>query len=126
MAKILFLFLLIAIVLFGSATVVQATGERFVCRGGILQPEEGIVICNPLQARSFEELLESITTWLFNIAVILAPVMLIFAGFLFVTAAGDPNQIQRAKNLIVWTIAGFAIISVARMLAYALKTIIGG
>ena len=46
----------------------------------------------------------------------IAVIMMIYAGFLFVTSAGDANRIATAKKAILYAIIGVAIIAVAQIL----------
>jgi hypothetical protein len=85
----------------------------------------GITIQNPLEAAEFEVILDNIIGFIFNIAIVLAPLMIIIAGFLFVTAGGDLNQINRAKSIIVWTSVGFLIILLSRGIMGIIKNILG-
>jgi hypothetical protein len=73
-----------------------------------------VEIENPLQANSFEELVEKIIDFLVKIGIIIAPIFIIFAGFLFLTAGGDPAKINTAKNLILWTLVGIAILLIGK------------
>lgn len=73
-----------------------------------------VEIENPLQANSFEELIGKIIDFLVKVGIIIAPIFIIFAGFLFLTAGGDPNKLNTAKNLILWTLIGIAILLVGK------------
>jgi len=46
--------------------------------------------------------------------------MIIYSGFLFVTARGDEQQITRAKNTFFWAIVGGAVLLGAEVLANAI------
>ena len=48
---------------------------------------------------------------------IVAVIMIIFAGFKYVTAAGDSNAINSARNVLIYAIIGLAIAVVARLIA---------
>lgn len=75
----------------------------------------GVVeIPNPLKAKSFQELIYGIIDFLYALAIPLAALMIIVAAFYFVTAAGKPEQITTAKNIILWTLIGFLIILCAK------------
>ena len=57
-------------------------------------------IPNPLIHESFTSLLDAIITFLaFYLGPPIATIMLIVAGFYFVTAAGDPAKIEKAKKI---------------------------
>ncbi|MBZ9572070.1 hypothetical protein KJA15_01940 [Patescibacteria group bacterium] len=86
---------------------------------------EAIEIENPLKYDTFEEIVEGIIDFIFVIAVALVPLMIIVAGFYFVTAGGDPGRIRTAKQIMFWTIIGFAIVLLAKGLITVIKQILG-
>ena len=69
-----------------------------------------IKIDNPLKANTLWELLDAIIVFIFYLAVPIAVIMIIIAGFYFVTAAGEPNKITTAKQIILYTLIGLLII----------------
>ncbi len=75
---------------------------------------QSVSLPNPLEANSFEELIDSVINIIFYLALLLAPLMVIVAGFLFVTAAGDPNRVTAAKRIILWTAVGFLIVLLSK------------
>ena len=86
---------------------------------------EPIVIENPLESESFEELLNTIVTFISWIAIAIAPIMIMIAAFYLLTAGGDPKRIDTARRIILWTVIGLAIILFAKGLISVLKQIIG-
>lgn len=74
----------------------------------------GVTIENPLRANTFEELVDSIITFIFNIALVVAPIMIIMAGFIFVTSGGNPRGVQQAKDILIYTVVGFFVIMISR------------
>ena len=85
----------------------------------------GIVIENPLAAKSFEELAGNISWFLFRVGMVLAPLMLVVAGLMYVTSAGSPTRVQTAQRIALYTVIGLAIILLASGLIAVLKSIIG-
>lgn len=69
-----------------------------------------IEIENPIQAQDFTELLNRIIDIIFYLSLAIAPLMLIVAGFYFVTAEGEPKKIDTAKNIIKWVLIGLLVI----------------
>ncbi len=81
---------------------------------------------NPLIHETFESLLDSIITFLaFYLGPPIAVIMILVAGFYFVTAAGDPDKIERAKKIILWTLIGLLILFSAKGIVALLKDVIG-
>lgn len=87
----------------------------------------GGVICieNPLRTNSLAELIQVITNLIFTLAVAVAPFMILWAAFLFVTGAGDPKNIDRAKKILLWTAIGLLLAVLSRGLISLLETAIG-
>jgi len=94
------------------------------CTGG--GGGEGIIeIKNPLKAEEFEVIVDNIINFIFKIAIVLAPLMLVIAGALFVTAGGNEKQINQAKNIILWTAVGFFILLLAKGILVMIESILG-
>ena len=91
----------------------------------VLAVEPIVVIENPLEAKSFEELLNTIVTFIYWIAIVIAPMMIMIAAFFFLTAGGDPKRVDTARRIILWTVIGLAIILLAKGLSSVLRQIIG-
>ena len=85
-----------------------------------------IVIENPLEAETLGELIGNIIHFLRDIGVLIAPVLLIVAGFFFVASAGNPAGIQTAKNIILYTLIGLAILIVADVLVDVIIDVLKG
>ncbi|MFH1656664.1 MAG: pilin [Candidatus Nealsonbacteria bacterium] len=84
-----------------------------------------VSIPNPLKANTFTELLNSIIDFIFTISIPITALMIIIAGFYFITAQGEPEKIQTAKKIIIWTLIGFLIIVAAKGLVQLLMQVAG-
>ena len=82
-------------------------------------------ICNPLAAEDFNVIVDKIVDFIFNIAIILVPLMAIVAGFLFVTAGGNPEQIKRARDIIIWSAVGLVIVLLSKGIGAIINQILG-
>jgi len=80
---------------------------------------------NPLEYETFGELVEAIISFIFTIAVVVAPLMIIIGAFYLITAGGEPKKIGTGKNIIIYTLIGLAIIMLARGLLAMIESIIG-
>ena len=83
-------------------------------------------ITNPLQYDNFQELADAVANFMFNIALLVAPILLVGAGFYFLTAAGNMERIITAKKIILYTLVGFAIILLSKGLVMILKDLLTG
>lgn len=82
---------------------------QVVCPGTPCPPGK-VCIENPLCANTLWELLDTIIVFIIYLAGPIAAIMIIIAGYFFVTAAGDPNKITTAKQIILYTLIGLLII----------------
>lgn len=85
-----------------------------------------VEIENPLKAESFEDLINSLINFIFWISLAIVPLMVIIAGFYWLTAAGDLKKVKTALDIIKWTVIGFAIILFARGLVAIIRHVLGG
>lgn len=63
--------------------------------------------------------------WLFIFTTSIATIMFAFAGFLYVTAQGDTNQISRATGIFKNVLIGFVIIILSFLLVKELLVRLG-
>lgn len=78
---------------------------------------------NPLKACSFEDLIGRIINFIFAVSLVLTPLMIIIAGFYFITAAGNPEKIKTAKDIILYTIIGLVIVLLSKGLVDVIKDV---
>lgn len=79
-------------------------------------------IKNPVKA--FDNLPDLIKEIINIVMLILTPIvgiMLIYAGYLFVTAQGDPGKLKSAKETLLYAVIGGAIILGAQIIASAIQ-----
>lgn len=83
------------------------------------------VIQNPLAIEGgLQEILALIINFLTNITFIIAPIMYLWAGFQYLTSAGDDKKIKSAKNTIIWTTVGVLIILMAEGIIYIVQDLL--
>jgi len=80
----------------------------------------------PLAAETLEELFTAIINFLFYLAMSVGPIMIIYAAFLILTAAGKAEQVNKGKTIILWTLIAIAIVLLAKGLPSIIKGILGG
>lgn len=47
---------------------------------------------------------------------VVAVIMIMFAGFRFITANGDANQVSSARNTIIYAIVGLVVVAMAQVI----------
>ena len=58
-------------------------------------------------------ILDTVAGWLFAILMSLAVVMIIYAAYLYLTAAGNPERITSAKKTLIYAIVAIVVALVA-------------
>lgn len=80
-----------------------------------------ITITPPLESTTLEEFFEDLLGFLQKFAIGIAPLFIVYGAFLFLTSGGNPEQVQRAKNIIFWTFVGMAVILLVNVIVETLK-----
>ncbi|MFZ3054684.1 MAG: pilin [Minisyncoccales bacterium] len=81
-------------------------------------------LTNPITSTSFEALLESIIDWILNIAMVLAPLIIVCGGFVYMTAAGDTSKVSQGKNIVLYAVIGFVVALLAKSLIGIFKDLV--
>lgn len=80
---------------------------------------------NPLRYNDIKDLINAIIDFLFTISIPITAILIIFGGFMMITAGGDVYKLEKAKSLFLYTAIGFAIILLAKGLVLVLKSVLG-
>lgn len=81
-----------------------------------------ITLINPLGGgSSLEGFLGSILDVVIRIGTIIVILMLVFVGYKFVVARGDPGEITKAKDNLLWTVVGALILLGAKAIALGIE-----
>jgi hypothetical protein len=73
---------------------------------------------------SIPQFIKSLLDIVVKIGIPISAIFLIWAGFLFVTAQGDPGKLTTAKKAFVWAVIGTAVVLGAWLLSIAIQTTI--
>jgi uncharacterized membrane protein len=85
----------------------------------------GYELPNPLQAQTFEDLVNGIATWLYTITIPLSAIIILYAAFLFMTSGGDEEKIKKAKRALTWALVGVGIIVIGTGFIVLIKDLLG-
>jgi hypothetical protein len=77
---------------------------------------------NPLKVCSLEALLDLVLVAVIRIGTIVLIMMLVWVGFLFVTARGNEEKLRDARRAFFWTIIGGLILLGARGLSAVIQS----
>jgi len=97
--------------------------------GGVNLPNpntEELVIPNPLGENSILPLINNIINWMFTFAIPIAVIMLMYAGFLYITSSGNKKQVEQAGKILMYALVGLAVIILAKGIVSATYSILTG
>lgn len=81
----------------------------------------GVTLSNPLKVDNVEGLLALVLSVAVRIGTIILVLALVWTGFLFVAARGNPEKISSARQAFMWTIIGGLVLLGAEALAQVIK-----
>jgi len=85
-------------------------------------------ICNPVpNITSIRGLIQTLLTGVLQIGIPVVALAIVYCGFLFVKARGKPEELNKAKDALLYTIIGAAILlaswSIAQMISSTVLTL---
>ncbi len=80
-----------------------------------------INIPNPIKATSTLALINTITNYLLWIAVVGAPLVLVIAALMFLTAGGNDRKVGTAKKMLLWAVIGLTVALVSKGIVSLIK-----
>ncbi|MFZ1074893.1 MAG: hypothetical protein WAN50_00775 [Minisyncoccia bacterium] len=81
-----------------------------------------VTLTNPLgTGTTLNSLLTSILGFVVQIGSIIVVLMLVYVGFLFVTAQGNDSKLSQARNALLWTVIGALILLGAQGIALGIQ-----
>jgi len=97
-------------------------GTVLVASGWIAQNAHA-QIANPLSSEfdTIPSFIAAIIDIVVQIGIPVVTLFIIYAGFLFVSARGDETKIKTAKDVILWTLVGAAVLLGASVLASVIE-----
>lgn len=85
---------------------------------------ESITLENPLNVDTIEELIEGILNIVLILAVPVIVFFIIYAGFLYATARGNPEQVKKATTALTYAIIGGVLIIGSVAIAEIVKELV--
>jgi hypothetical protein len=76
-------------------------------------------------ASSLTSVIDNLQTWLVGILVGVATLFLTIGGLRYITAGGDPMQVERAKTALKFAAIGYALAALAPLLVSVLRSVVG-
>ena len=118
------LFALAPVVFADTLTTGPVTGQTLTT-GPVTSPAPTVTLVNPLSAgTSLPTLINSILGFVVQIGAIIVIFMLVYVGYLFVTARDNETKIAAARKALLWTIIGALILLGAQAIALGIQATI--
>ena len=80
---------------------------------------------SPTSGAAVINIVINLTNWLFVGFMVLAVVILVLAGFQFISSGGDPQNVAKARSKLLWAVIAIAIALMARGIPVVVKAILG-
>jgi hypothetical protein len=95
---------------------------------GIASAQQTVTLPDPLGgSESFNSVVLAVTGFLFwDIAVPLSTIMVLVGAFQFMTAAGDPEKVTKARKTITYAAVGFALAVLAGSVSTLIQNFVAG
>ena len=84
------------------------------------------LIAPPLAADSISQVISNTTVWIVGILAGLATLFLTLAGVRYLTANGDPTEVEKAKTALRSAAIGYGLAILAPVIVTVLKSLVGG
>lgn len=82
------------------------------------------VLPNPIGIDTFGELVRVIGLWIFNLAIPIAVIVIIYAGILMLTAGGNPGKFQKGAKALWYAVLGLAIVFIGEGFVTLIESIL--
>jgi len=124
--KIIFILaaLVIAILIIIPISTTIAVQEQGSGGGG---GSSSLNITNPLGGTNdISALVSNIINFLIILAFPITAILIVYAGFLYITSAGNDEKVKTAQKALIWAIVGFAIVLVASSVPTIIEEFLSG
>lgn len=85
---------------------------------------KGATIQNPIGFDTLGELATALIDFALLITIPISGVLFLIAAFYYLSAGANPENVNKAKSIIVWTIVGIVIILIAGGISALIKNIL--
>jgi hypothetical protein len=85
---------------------------------------EGQQIIPPLRIDSVAQVLNAFFGILIQVGAVIVTLAIVYAGFLFVVARGNPEELNKAKETLKWTIVGALVLLGAQVISKVIENTI--
>ena len=76
--------------------------------------------------KTITDLVSALANFLYNVAISICAIIIVYAGFLFITSAGNQQKVQTAQKALTWALIGLAVVLIAGFVPDIIKGILYG
>ena len=87
--------------------------------------DDVVTIPNPLRFDSINEFLTELTNLLIQLGLALVTFMVVLGGAYIMFGGANPQNIEKGKNIIKWTVLGLFVVLLARAILALIHFVIG-
>ena len=89
-------------------------------------PSGNIIFRPPGRIKTLSEIVNEVLDYIFWIAIVLTPLLIIIAAFYFIFSGGSRERIATAKRIIFYAIIGFIVALLSKAIIGIIRSIFGG
>lgn len=87
----------------------------------------GLNILNPLgETSDISTLASNIIKFLIILAIPITAILVVYAGYLYITSAGNEEKVKTAQKALIWAIVGFAVVLIASSIPAIIQEFLTG
>lgn len=94
-------------------------------KAGTCAASGAVVLCSPTRYTKIEDLIESVGDFIFFLGLAIVPLMVVIAGAMILSSAGNPETVTTGKNMLIWTMVGVGVIFISKSLYAIIKMALG-
>jgi len=82
---------------------------------------------NPFgETKDISTLLSNIIGFLIVLSIPISMILVVYAGFLYITSAGNEDKIKTAQKTLIWALVGFAVVLIASSVPAIIQEFLSG
>jgi len=78
------------------------------------------------QTSDISTLASNIVNFLIWLAIPITAILIVYAGFLYITSAGNEEKVKTAQKALIWAIVGFAVVLIASSVPAIIQEFLSG
>ncbi|MDD3491611.1 MAG: TrbC/VirB2 family protein [Candidatus Pacebacteria bacterium] len=86
---------------------------------------QDLVFKNPFkEITTITSLIEAIIKFLKSLAIMVSAILIVYAGYLYMTSAGNQQKIETAQKTLIWALVGIGVILIASAITKVIENVL--